>query len=141
MAKRITIKNNPLEGLSSDSPQEISAGFENILMGPEKSHEGVEVQATTKGKTRGAKDRSHKPRVVPIETLAMKDEVETEEFKQETSVLPSPTGQEPTSGELPDNLAQRISRLEEDNRMQNVLIGIILIPLAVLALLGAAPLP
>jgi hypothetical protein len=141
MAKRITIKNNPLEGLSSDSPQEIPAGFENILIGSEKSHKGVETQATRKGKTRGAKDRSHKPQVVPVETLAMKDEAEREEFKQETSVLPSPTSKEPTSGELPDNLAQRINRLEEDNRMQNILIGIILVPLAVLALLGAAPLP
>lgn len=139
MAKRRTIKNNPLDSLSSDSTQEPPGGFENFLMGSEKPSGGIAGKSSGKGKTNIAKDRKRKSQVVPTATLIVKDEMPKEEAKQESPVLPPQTMKKTPVGVSPDNLAQRVSRLEEDNRMQNILIGIIMVPLAVLALLGAAP--
>lgn len=139
MAKRRTIKNNPLDGLSSDSTQDPPAGFENLLMGSDKSSKGIAVKPLSKGKPVVAKDRKRKSQAVPMETLVVKNEVQREEAKKESPGLPTQTIKKPTVEVSPDNLAQRVSRLEEDNRMQNIMIAIIMVPLAVLALLGAVP--
>ncbi|MDX1410600.1 MAG: hypothetical protein R3351_00435 [Nitrospirales bacterium] len=130
MAKRKTIKNNPLDSLSSHSPQEPPAGFENLLIGSEKPSSGIAAKPSGKGNTTVAKDRNRKSQVVPTAKLVVKDDRPKEKAKKK-----------PSEEVSPDKLAQRISRLEEDNRMQNIMIGIIMVPLAVLALLGAAPLP
>ena len=139
MAKRRTIKNNPLDSLSSDSTQEPPPGFENLLMGSSKSSKGVAAKPSSKGKPSVSKDNKRKPQAVPMETLVVRDELTSEEAKKESPVLPAQTIKKPTVEVSPDNLAQRVTRLEEDNRMQNIMIGIIMVPLAVLALLGAAP--
>jgi hypothetical protein len=138
MAKRRTIKNNPLDSLSSDSTQEPPAGFENLLMGSAKV---IAAKPSTKGKPIIVKDKKPKSQAVPMETLVVKDKVPREEAKKESPVLPPQTMKKPAVEASPDNLAQRISRLEEDNRLQNIMIAIIMVPLAVLALLGAAPVP
>ena len=141
MAKRKTIKNNPLDSLSSDSPQEPAAGFENFLMGSETPSRRISAKPSGKGKSNIAKDRKRKSQAVPTATLVVKNEMPKEQAKKESPVLPPQPIQKPPVGVLPDNLAQRVGRLEEDSRMQNIIIGIIMIPLAVLALLGAAPVP
>ncbi len=139
MAKRRTIKNNPLDSLSSGSTQKPPAGFENLLMGSSKPAKGIPAKPSSKGKPSVSKDNKRKPQSVPMETLVVRDELPSEEAKKESPVLPAQTIKKPTVEVSPDNFAQRVTRLEEDNRMQNIMIGIIMVPLAVLALLGAAP--
>jgi len=139
MAKRRTIKNNPLDSLSSDSTQEPPPGFENLLMGSDKPPTGIAAKPSTKRKPIVVKDKKPKSQAVSMETLVVKDEAPREEAKKESPVFPSQRMKKPVVEVSPDNLAQRVSRLEEDNRMQNIMIGIIMVPLALLALLGAAP--
>ena len=141
MAKRKTIKNNPLDSLSSDSTQEPPAGFENLLMGSEKPSMGIAAKSSSKGKTIVARDRKRKSQAVPMSTLVVNDEMPREKAIKEPPASSPPTMKKPPIEVSPDNLAQRVNLLEEDNRMQNIMIGIIMVPLAVLALLGAAPLP
>jgi hypothetical protein len=141
MAKRRTIKNNPLDSLSSDSTQEPPAGFENFLIGADNPSKEVAAKPSTKGKTIVAKDKKPKSQAVPMETLVVKKEAPREKAKKASPVLPPQRMKKPAVEVSPDNLAQRVSRLEEDNRLQNIMIAIIMVPLAVLALLGAAPVP
>ncbi len=141
MAKRKTIKNNPLDSLSNHTTQEPPAGFENFLMGSETPSRRIAAKPSGKGKTTVAKDRKQKSQAVPTATPVVKNEMPKEETKKESPVLPPHTMKKSPVEVPPDNLTQRVSRLEEDNRIQNIMIGIIMVPLAVLALLGAVPLP
>ena len=64
-------------------------------------------------------------------------------LKPDTRKAPPPLRAEvvqiSTAGPSLDELHHRGSRLEEDNQTLNIILGIILAPLAILALLGAAP--
>ena len=139
MAKRKTIKNNPLDSLSNDSTQDPQPEFENLLMGTDLPSRRVTAKTPRKANPVVAKDSNRKSQTVPMETLVEDDEAPKENPKPEPSA--SPKAKKPTVEVSPENLAQRISRLEEENRMQNILIAIIMVPLAVLALLGAVAIP
>ena len=139
MAKRKTIKHNPLDSLSTDSAQEPPVGIETLLTASDEHSMGIAAKPSRKGKPIGGKVRKPKSQSVSMETMVVTDEEPEEEGEKESPVLPPQPLKNTTMDVSPDHLAQRISQLEEDNRLQNIMIGIIMVPLALLALPGAAP--
>ena len=139
MAKRKTIQNNPLDSLSDDSRQEPVAGVETLLMGTREDSKGVAAKPSSPGKSRLAKETKRHASASRTTNLVVKKELSGKDQKKEPPRLSARTIREPLVEASRDSLGQRVSRLEEDSRMQTIMMGIILVPLAVLALLGAAP--
>ena len=139
MAKRKTIKNNPLDDLSADSSQGAPSGIETLLMGVDEPSTEIAPKASRTNHPSGEKAGNRKSHTVPKQTSGEKVKAGQKEPNKKSPGILSQAKNKPTVEISTDTLAKRVTRLEEDSRMQNILIGIILVPLAVLALLGAAP--
>ena len=139
MAKRKTIKNNPLDSLSTDSTQESPVGLENLLMGTSKSSEDTPAKPSRTGTPPVSREKKRNPQAGHKKTSVVRDELPSKNMKGDSPGLGAQDTQKPTVKVSQDNLDHRITRLEDDSQLKNIMIGIILAPLALLALLGAAP--
>lgn len=139
MAKRKTIKNNPLDSLSTDSTHESPLGLENLLMGTSQSSVGTPAKPSRTGTSPVPREKKRNPQADIKKTSVVRDELPSKNVKIDPPGLAAQDPQKPAVKVSQDNVDHRLTRLEEDSQLQNIMIGIILAPLALLALLGAAP--
>ena len=139
MAKRKTIKNNPLDNLALETIGGSASGFEHLLTETSQSSKGVGSKLSTSRASRVSKNKTSSPQPASRKPVPLKKKSPNEGLPKTSTIESGLSTQTPVVHASEKSLDQRVTQLEEDDRIQNIMIGIIVAPLALLALLGAAP--